>query len=160
MFFRRSNTVVGLLSVPVVLSLVAAVGCTSETSTEPQTRSSSDDLSLGICLPLTCCFPNGGGWQNNDFEKQLKSWGCTTPKAYTASYEASDWWVYSLCPLSLEPKLSQFVQQYHTTAPYYADDTGSGLALNLCVVDALGELLTQNDFVQWDPLCPNCGYRE
>jgi hypothetical protein len=151
---RRSNTVVGLLSVvPVALSLVLAAGCTSETSTEPPTRSSSESLGvLGICAPLTCCFPGGGGWQDDPFEDQLKSLGCSTPSAYTESYGQSDWWLYSMCPTSTD--LVGLVLKYAAVAPYY-----SRLVVNACLeLHALGEVEPTSVFVEWDPTCPGCSY--
>jgi hypothetical protein len=126
---------------------VLAVGCTAETS-DPESTSSQP--LLGICTPLTCCFPSGGGWASNPFEDGLRELGCTRPQAYTESYEASQWWLYSQCPTSLE--LTNFVLQYALVSPYY-----SQLVINPCLElrgltgsDALGA------FVEWDPTCPNC----
>jgi len=154
MFSRKSNKVFGLLCVA-ALSLALAAGCTAQTSTEPPTSSSTAAISLlGICSPLACCFPGGGGWQDNPFENELKSLGCTTPSAYTQSYTRSDWWVYSECPLSLEP--TNLVLQYSTVAPYY-----SQLVVNACLeLHAVGQIQPTSVFVQWDPTCENCRYRE
>jgi hypothetical protein len=142
------------------VSLALAAGCTVQTSTEPPTGSSieptgssRESLSLlGVCAPLTCCFPNGGGWENNPFEKQLKSLGCSNPSAYTQSYGQSDWWLYSMCPGSID--LVELVLSYATVAPYY-----SQLVLNECLeAHALGDLDPGAVFVEWDPTCPNCYY--
>src|ERR1700693_3207539 len=38
---------------------------------------------LGICTPLTCCFPTGAEWGNNAFENGLRALGCTMPAACT-----------------------------------------------------------------------------
>jgi hypothetical protein len=156
---RNSNKVVRLLSV-IPLSLALTAGCTAQTSTESQTRSSSEDLSLlGLCVPFACCTPPAGGWQDNDFENQLKSLGCKTPGAYTPSYRADDWWVYSICPRSAE--LDALVGQYSNTAPYDAADTDTSLlAQNPCALGIIGDLLVNDEFVQWDPTCENCSYRQ
>jgi len=156
MFSVRSNTVVGLLPVvPVGLSLALAAGCTAETSTEPPTRSTTESLApLGICVPLACCFPDGGGWQDDPFEDQLRSLGCSTPSAYTESYGQSQWWLYSMCPASTE--LSDLVVTYATVAPYY-----SQLVVNACLEGhALGQDDPTSVFVEWDPTCPGCSYQQ
>jgi hypothetical protein len=155
MVSRRSNGGIKLLSVvPVGLSLALAVGCTAETSPEPPTRSSSEPLApLGICTPLACCFPDGGGWRDDPFEDQLRALGCSTPSAYTESYGQSQWWLYSTCPASVD--LTDLVLTYATVAPYY-----SQLVVNECLeLHAVGQLTPTSVFVEWDPTCPGCSYQ-
>ena len=155
MFSRRPSRGVGRVSVvPVALSLALAAGCTAETPTEPPTRSSSEPLApLGICTPLACCFPGGGGWQDDPFEDQLESLGCSTPSAYTESYGQSQWWLYSMCPASTD--LVVLVLTHAAVAPYY-----SQLVANACLeTHALGQQEPTSVFVEWDPTCPNCSYQ-
>jgi hypothetical protein len=135
-----------------VLPVVLASGCTLGGSThEPgdRTAAASEPL-LGICAPLTCCFPSGGGWSDDPFEDGLRALGCTTPQAYTESYGQSQWWLYSACPLSTQ--LSALVLQYSTVSPYY-----SQLVVNECLElhAILGDEVT-HVFVQWDPTCSSC----
>src|SRR5215472_17091320 len=69
-----------------VLCIVLATGCAIEGANDEQTTSSVDQSLLGVCLPLTCCFPSGGGWAQDPFEARLQALGCTEPHAYSASY--------------------------------------------------------------------------
>jgi hypothetical protein len=105
---------------------------------------------LGICQPLTCCFPSGGGWGADAFENGLRALGCTTPAAYSQSAGQDDWWLYTQCPASA--KLTQLVGQYSKVAPYYAQPV-----LNECLVlNAVTELKLNSVFVQFDPTCNTC----
>jgi hypothetical protein len=107
---------------------------------------------LGICQPLTCCFPSGGGWQDNPFEDALRALGCSKPQAYTESYGQSDWWLYSTCPASLD--LTTLVLQYSTVSPYY-----SQIVVNECLeLHAIGGGNATSVFVEWDPTCSSCAY--
>jgi hypothetical protein len=145
----RAGLTVAILA---AVSAVLAVGCTVETSApESDVRTSSSSLSLlGICTPLTCCFPSGGAWASNPLEDRLRELGCTAPQAYTESYQASNWWIYSHCPTSLA--LTSLVLEYATVSPYY-----SQLVVNPCLeLHALGGNDPLGVFVEWDPTCPNC----
>jgi hypothetical protein len=140
--------------VTLAVSLAVPCGCTNETSNAgTPTRSSQEELQvLGICAPLTCCFPDGGGWDKDPFEDQLRSLGCSTPRAYTQSYGQSDWWLYSSCPASLD--VAYLVLQYALVAPYY-----SQLVVNECLeAHAVGGGDPGAVFVQWDPTCSSCYY--
>ena len=108
---------------------------------------------LGICAPLTCCFPSGGDWASNPFEDSLRGLGCAKPQAYSRRYEQSDWWVYSTCPSS--PELLTLVLQYALVSPYY-----SQFAVNECLeLHALEDGDPTGAFVEWDPTCSSCLYR-
>jgi hypothetical protein len=138
------------------LSVVLAVGCSVNTTSEPTSQTSAATTRtqslLGICGPLTCCFPDGGEWADNPFENGLRSLGCTKPHAYTESYGRSQWWLYSSCPLSVD--LTTLVVQYATVSPYY-----SQLVVNECLelYGIVGGDPT-DVFVEWDPTCSGCRY--
>jgi hypothetical protein len=105
---------------------------------------------LGICQPLTCCFPSGGGWGSDAFESGLQALGCTTPAAYTQSAGADMWWLYSRCPMSA--RLSSLVAEYSGVAPYEAQ-----FVVNECLaLDAVGSLELDSVFVEFDPTCSSC----
>jgi hypothetical protein len=137
-----------------VLPALLGCGCSSaneESSGEPveRTGASSEPL-LGICAPLTCCFPSGGGWNGDTFEDGLKALGCTTPQAYTESYGQSQWWLYSACSASIP--LTELVAQYATVSPYY-----SQLVVNECLeLHAVVGAAPTSVFVEWDPTCSSC----
>jgi hypothetical protein len=134
--------------------LAVSSGCTLQQQSAPDQKEANDQTSqslLGICAPLTCCFPSGGKWSEQDpFERSLKALGCSKPQAYTQSYGQSEWWLYSSCPASLQ--LTELVLQYATVSPYY-----SQLVVNECLeLQALGSLDPTSVFVQWDPTCSSC----
>jgi hypothetical protein len=136
-----------------VLSIALAVGCSMEQTSEPTAQTSTQSL-LGICAPLTCCFPSGGGWTHDPFEDRLRSLGCTEPHAYTESYGQSKWWLYSSCPFSLD--LITLVLHYATVSPYY-----SQVVVNECL--ELHGIVGGNPtdvFVEWDPTCSGCSWQE
>jgi hypothetical protein len=153
---RHARTVIHQIRQAAVAACFAAIAsaCTLESSqSEPASQTSSQGL-LGICAPLTCCFPSGGGWADNPFEDRLRSLGCTTPRAYTQSYGTPDWWVYSSCPASLD--LTTLVLQYATVSPYY-----SQLVVNECLLlDGIVGGSPTDVFVQWDPTCETCRWRQ
>jgi hypothetical protein len=137
---------------------VVLAACGSEDPTRdpatltPRTGQTTEAL-LGICAPLTCCFPDGGEWSHNPLEDGLRALGCTVPHAYTESYGRSDWWLYSQCPLSVD--LVNLVLQYSTVSPYY-----SQLVVNECLeLHALGSGDATSAFVQWDPTCGSCRWQ-
>jgi hypothetical protein len=137
-----------------ILSVALAAGCTvGGSSGEPAGRTSTAGQALlGICEPLTCCFPSGGGWAESPFDDRLQALGCTVPKAYTESFGRSQWWLYSACPSSLE--LADLVLQYALVSPYY-----SQLVVNECLeLQALGDGQPTWAFVEWDPTCSSCRY--
>jgi len=112
----------------------------------------SEQALLGICQPLTCCFPSGGGWTADPFEEGLRDLGCTKPQAYTESYGASQWWLYSMCPSSSD--LVTLVAAYALVNPYY-----SQLVVNECLeLHAVGQGNATDVFVEWDPTCSSCCY--
>jgi hypothetical protein len=102
------------------------------------------------CSPLTCCFPAGGGWEDDPFEDALKRLGCTTPANYTEATGSSNWWVYTRCPASLE--LAKVVWEYSNVAPYDARFID-----NLCLeLGAIGSGHPDSIFVEFDPTCETC----
>jgi hypothetical protein len=105
---------------------------------------------VGLCTPLTCCFPNGGEWGSNAFENSLRALGCTTPHAYSEAAGSSMWWLYTECPASA--KLTTLVAQYSKVAPYK-----SQFVVNACLLlDAVGSLKLGDVFVEFDPTCGSC----
>jgi hypothetical protein len=135
-----------------VLAAGPACGGSDPSAGEASPVARSSEALLGICAPLTCCFPTGGGWESNPFEDGLRSLGCTEPHAYTQSYGRSEWWMYSRCPLSA--KLTDLVARYALVDPYY-----SQFAVNACLeLDAVGNGQLTSAFVQWDPICGSCTY--
>jgi hypothetical protein len=129
-----------------------ACACTIEGQSQEPTEKTSggSEALLGICQPLTCCFPSGGGWSDDPFEDGLRALGCTTPRAYTESYGESKWWLYSSCPASIQ--LTALVVQYATASPYY-----SQLAVNECLeLHAVTGSDPTSVFVEWDPTCSSC----
>jgi hypothetical protein len=138
------------------VSVALAAGCAVEDSTrEPAPQEPAAQASqplLGICQPLTCCFPSGGEWSNNPFEDGLRALGCTKPQAYTESYGKSDWWLYSPCPASLD--LVNLVAQYALVSPYYAQ-----LVVNECLLlHGVTDGHPTDVFVEWDPTCGSCRF--
>jgi hypothetical protein len=106
--------------------------------------------SVGLCTPLTCCFPTGAEWGSNAFENELKSLGCGVPAAYAESAGSSQWWLYTECPQSAA--LNALVKQYASVAPYEAR-----FVTNLCLtLDAVGGLRLNSVFVEFDPTCGSC----
>jgi hypothetical protein len=104
---------------------------------------------LGLCAPLTCCFPSGGGWTADPFEQELKALGCTTPAAYTESAGASEWWLYTQCPAS-DP-LQAAISAY-SAPPYDAQ-----IVVNVCLaLGAVTSLDLNAVFVEFDPTCNSC----
>jgi hypothetical protein len=135
------------------VGLALSSGCTVQsTSPEASRQTSTSEALLGICAPLTCCFPSGGEWKDDPFENGLRALGCSTPHAYTESYGESRWWMYSTCPASVP--LTELVLQYATVSPYY-----SQLVVNECLeLHAIGTLDPTEVFVEWDPTCGSCYY--
>jgi hypothetical protein len=104
---------------------------------------------LGLCQPLTCCFPSGGGWTSDPFEQGLRALGCTTPAAYSESAGASMWWLYSQCPAG--DALNALVAQY-SAPPYEAQPV-----VNECLaLGAVTELDLNAVFIEFDPTCNSC----
>jgi len=139
-----------------VAAVVVVCGCTLQQSTaEGERTGRSSQTLLGICEPLTCCFPSGGQWTEGDpFEDGLRALGCTKPQAYTRSYGQSDWWLYSACPASLS--LTDLVLEYATVSPYY-----SQVVVNECLeLQAVADTELTRVFVQWDPTCSSCRWAE
>jgi hypothetical protein len=136
-----------------ILCILLAGGCAIDgTHDETSATSSASEPLLGVCLPLTCCFPSGGGWAQDPFEARLQALGCSEPRAYVASYGQSYWWLYSACPLSLD--LTALIAQYALVGPYY-----SRVAVNECLeLQAVGGGQVTTAFVEWDPTCPSCSY--
>jgi hypothetical protein len=104
---------------------------------------------VGVCAPLTCCFPTGAEWSDNPFENGLRALGCTTPQAYTERYGSTGWWLFTRCHQS--PALTALVLQYSSVAPY-----DSRLAANECLYLNQGNLLASDVFVEFDPTCSSC----
>jgi hypothetical protein len=105
---------------------------------------------LGICTPLTCCFPTGAEWGDNPFENGLRSLGCSMPAAYTQKAGSTSWYLYSQCPASA--KLDALVSTYAKVSPYDAE-----FVSNLCLtLNAVGELKLNSVFVEFDPTCASC----
>jgi hypothetical protein len=131
-----------------ILSIAFAVGCAVDGSGDPVGHTSQP--LLGICAPLTCCFPSGGGWSENPFEDGLRALGCDVPQAYSPSYGQSDWWLYSACPASVQ--LTTLVLHYALVSPYY-----SQIVVNECLeLQAVGRAQPTRVFVEWDPTCSSC----
>jgi hypothetical protein len=103
------------------------------------------------CSPATCCFPAGGGWEDNPFEDGLRKLGCTTPGNYSEALGTSaNWWLYTRCPPSLE--LAKLVSDYSNVAPYDARFID-----NVCL-ELTAIVIGQWDavFVEFDPTCETC----
>lgn len=138
------------------LSLVVGGACAGNVSsgdpTEARTSEEKQALAVNLCQPLTCCFPSGGGWSDNPFEKGLQALGCTEPQAYAESLGQSSWWKFSRCPASLD--LTAQVLKYALVSPYY-----SQVAINACLeLQAVAGGQATSAFVEWDPTCPSCYY--
>jgi hypothetical protein len=155
-----------------LVAIASLVACAAETSggepapstTEPvEATSHAESLgtgltgivggvagAVGLCKPLTCCFPSGGGWGSDTFEDGLRALGCSTPAAYSPSAGSSEWWLYTQCKAS--PQLSQLVAKYSNVAPYDAQ-----FVVNECLaLDALTALQLDAVFVEFDPTCNSC----
>lgn len=105
---------------------------------------------VGICAPLTCCFPVGAEWNDNAFENGLRALGCTTPQAYSERYGSSNWWMYSKCTSSAA--LTALVNQYSKVAPFNATIT-----INECLLlTSILHLKLSDVFVAFDPTCTSC----
>jgi hypothetical protein len=105
---------------------------------------------VGLCSPLTCCFPTGTQWDDNTFENGLKELGCTMPAAYSPSFQSGDWWLYTKCPVT--PALLELVLEYSTVAPYDAQ-----FVINECfLLQDVGALRLDEAYVQFDPTCGSC----
>jgi hypothetical protein len=105
---------------------------------------------VGVCSPLTCCFPTGAEWSGDPFENGLRALGCSTPQAYAEHYGESTWWMFTLCPASAQ--LTALVGAYANVAPY-----DSAFALNLCLtLDSVDQVLAGQVFVEFDPTCSSC----
>jgi len=102
------------------------------------------------CSPLTCCFPAGGGWDDDPFEDSLRGLGCSTPANYTEATGTGNWWLYTRCPPSRE--LEKLVCDYSHVAPYDARFIDS-LCLELA---AIGSGKPDSVFVEFDPTCETC----
>jgi hypothetical protein len=141
------------IAILAALSASLSACAVGDSTHEAQVRSGrTSEALLGICQPLTCCFPSGGNWSQNPFEDGLRALGCATPEAYTESYTQSDWWLYSRCPPSVG--LVTLVAQYAAVSPYY-----SQLVVNECLElhSVLGSDPT-DVFVEWDPTCSSCSW--
>ncbi len=102
------------------------------------------------CSPLTCCFPAGGGWEDDPFEDALRGLGCSTPANYSEATGTSAFWLYTRCPPSL--KLLKLVREYSNVAPYDARFIDS-----LCLeLGAIGSGQPDSLFVEFDPTCETC----
>jgi hypothetical protein len=114
------------------------------------TTVSNTGQAVGVCSPLTCCFPQGSEWGDNPFEDSLRQLGCSTPQAYTERYGSTDWWMFSQCEAS--PALLALVAAYATVAPYE-----SVVSTNECLyLQSVGSLQANQVFVQFDPTCTSC----
>ena len=151
-FGRSARAAITALAALGELSVTLGTGCAvgSSEGDQPTRTSGATQALLGACLPLTCCFPEGGEWADNPFEQRLRALGCTKPRAYAESYGTSGWWLYSTCPASLD--LTSLVLEYALVSPYY-----SQLAVNECLeLQAIGGGHPTSAFVEWDPTCGSC----
>lgn len=140
---------IGEESLTATVTSVTGTVTTAVTSTVPTTVSTTGQL-VGICAPLTCCFPAGAEWGSNDFENGLRALGCTTPQAYTERYGSTNWWMYTKCTQSTA--LSALIKKYANVAPY-----NPTIAVNECLLlSNLTTLKLTDVFVAFDPTCTSC----
>jgi hypothetical protein len=148
-------------------SLLLAAGCAADATVDAKTTTESQSSAVQVvssqtlrtdairsaaksCSPLTCCFPAGGGWDDDAFEDALQGLGCSTPANYSEAAGTSAFWLYTRCPPSL--KLAKLVYEYSNVAPYDARFIDS-----LCLeLSAIGSGEPDSLFVEFDPTCETC----